>query len=133
MPSQVAADTDLYTLEWDDDPEGFIFTWNDFSSGQRFRDGANAGYEEFKKRPCENLIVDASAVEAHDDAEQQWIQEEWTPKMVDAGAYNIATVTGDSVIAEMDAQEIMDGMDHLPHDAEITASLDEARDWIARQ
>jgi len=133
MPSQVVADTDLYTIEWDDDPECFIFTWNDFASGQQFRDGANAGYEEFKKSPCENVIVDASAVEAHDDAEQQWIQDEWTPKMVDAGAYYIATVTGDSVIAEMDAEEILEGLEHVDYEDYLTDSLDDARAWVRRQ
>jgi len=131
MPSQVVEDTDLYTIEWDEGLDCFVFTWNDFSSGDRFKRGANAGLEEFKRRDCSKVIVDASAVEAHDESDQQWIQEHWTPSMIDAGADAIVTITAESVISQMDAEEIVEGMAHLPYESYMTSSMEDARDWIA--
>jgi len=133
MPQQVVADTDLYTIEHDDGLDCYVFTWNDFASGERFRSGADDWYEAYQKNPSPNVIVDASSVEAHDEAEQQWIQEDWVPRMLDAGVERIVTVVADSAIAKMDAEEILDGIKHLDYEPYLTDSVEDGRDWIRRQ
>ena len=133
MPQQVVAETDLYTIEWDDEIDSVVYTWNDFATGDRFKHGCNALLEYFQSHDCSKAIVDTSEVEAHDDADQAWLQEEWTPKLIDAGARYVVTITADSVISEMDMEELLAELEHLPYEAHMTSSMSEARDWIARQ
>mgnify|MGYP000557281837 CR=1 FL=1 len=133
MPQQVVEETALYTMEWDDDLRCVVFTWNDFASGSRFRRGCNALLDEFQRRDTSKAIVDTSSVEAHDESDQAWLQEEWMPEMIDAGAEYVVTITAESVIAEMDMDELLAGLEHLPYEAHMTSSMADARDWIASQ
>lgn len=38
-------ESDVLTVEWDDDLEAVVMNWRDFASGDAYREGLNAGLE----------------------------------------------------------------------------------------
>ncbi|WP_275882813.1 hypothetical protein [Halorhabdus sp. BNX81] len=133
MAMEVIEETDWYRIEYDDDLDALIHTWTMFSNGEQFREGANALYEALKEYDVSKEIIDTREVKAHDEEDKQWLQEEWIPKMVDAGMEYSANVHRESVIAEMDMQETVDPLSDLPFENMMTDDMAEAREWIAEQ
>jgi len=133
MPKQVAADEENYTVEIDHDIDAIIHTWDQFAAGQEFRDGANHLLEIIREADKSKLLVDSSGIKAHDEADKEWLQEEWIPKIIDAGIEDSASVTADSVIAEMEMEEFVDQTEDLPYTYVLAGDMAEAREWIAEQ
>lgn len=133
MSTAVLRDEPAYTIEYDDEIDAVVHTWEEFTSGQEFRDGCEALLECAKQRDASKMLVDTRAIEAHDDDDQAWMQREWTPRVSRAGVDYSATVRSDSVIAEMDLENLMDDFDQDDHGVKVTADMDEARRWLAEQ
>lgn len=129
MGTETLATGDEYHMEWDDDIEAVIYTWTDFASGERFREGANMILEYFRNNDVSKLIVDTSGINAHDDEDQKWLQEEWTPEMLEAGMECSCVVYPESAIAQMDRDRMQEQLDDFPYDALWTDSMEEAREW----
>jgi len=129
----VIQDTDLYTIEHDEDLDAIIHTWNMFSNGEQFREGANELLDLFDEREISKLIVDTREVKAHDDEDKRWLQEEWIPNMIDAGLEYSANVHRESVIAEMDLEETVDPLEDEPFENYLTDDMADAREWLAEQ
>lgn len=140
MAREVHADGAKYRIEWDDDVDALIHTWTGFASGDAFREGCNELLAAVEDRNASKMIVDTSNVQAHDEEDKQWLQTEWTPKTIEAGVEATAMVRSDSVISEMEMDELMGEMsEDLPgpadgdYDALVTDDMAEATDWIASQ
>jgi hypothetical protein len=133
MPLQKRAESGLYTIEEDSRTGATVYTWEQYASGERFREGANDLLEYIRENDVTKLVVDTSEIQAHDDADQEWLEEEWIPKILDAGVTASVTVHKDSVIAEMDMEQFMEDVEDMPYDAYMTDDIDDALDWIADQ
>jgi len=133
MSTQVAADTQNYTIEVDEEIDAVVFTWNQFVTGQEFREGSNHLLEVIRREDKRKSIVDTSGIKAHDEADKEWLQEEWMPKVIDAGIEYTVSVTGDSVIAEMEMEQFVDQTADLPFTYVLAGDMGEAREWIAEQ
>ncbi|WP_136688440.1 hypothetical protein [Halorhabdus amylolytica] len=133
MPGEILRDETAYTIEYDDEIDAVVHTWNMFSSGEKFREGANELLNIFEERDVSKLIVDTREVKAHDDEDKQWLQAEWIPNMIEAGMEYSVNVHRSSVIAEMDIQETVDPIEDAPFENLITDDMAEAREWLASQ
>jgi hypothetical protein len=133
MSIQVEADTQNYTIEVDDEIDAIVFTWSQFVTGQEFRDGANHLLEVIQREDKQKSIVDTSGIKAHDEADKEWLQGEWMPKIIDAGIEYSVSVTADSVIAEMEMEEFVDQAADMDFTYVLAGDMGEAREWIAEQ
>ncbi|QLH76311.1 hypothetical protein HZS55_02885 [Halosimplex rubrum] len=133
MPRQVAADTEKYTIEIDENIDAIIHTWDDFAAGQAFRDGCNELLDVVRRNDKSKMIIDTSGIQAHDDADKEWLQEEWIPKVIEAGIGYSVTVTSDSVISEMEMEEFVDQTQDHPYTNVMAGDMGEAREWIDEQ
>ncbi|ACV11590.1 conserved hypothetical protein [Halorhabdus utahensis DSM 12940] len=133
MSVETLRDEDTHTIEYDDELNALIHTWNTFSSGETFREGANELLSVFTERDVSKLIIDTTEVKAHDEEDKQWLQEVWLPNMIDVGLAASVNVHRESVIAEMDMQETVDPLEDEPFENFMTDDMDEAREWLAEQ
>jgi len=133
MPRQVAADTEKYTIEIDDDIDAIVHTWDEFAAGQEFRDGCNELLDVIRRNDKSKLLVDTSGIQAHDEADKKWLQEEWIPNQIDAGIEYSVSVTADSVISEMEMEEFVDQTQDLPYTYVLAGNMSEAREWLDEQ
>lgn len=133
MSKAVLQDDTAYTIEWDDDIEAVVHTWEEFTSGQEFRDGCEALLDAIKRKNADRILVDTRGIQAHDDRDQEWLEEQWVPRVIDAGVSYAATLIPDSAIAEMDMEELMTELEEYDYTTMMTADMDEAREWVASQ
>jgi hypothetical protein len=133
MPREVHEDTDLYTIEYDDELGAVVHTWTDFASGREYREGCERLLEVVQQERATKLLVDTSGIQAHDDEDLQWLREEWAPRTIEAGVEYYATVHPDSVISEMDIEKLMEGAADIPQEPFITSDMAEAREWLAER
>jgi len=131
MPQRDRKETDLYTVAYDDDIDAVVFFWDEYSTGERFRNGALDLLEYIKEHEARKLIVNTRGIKAHNEEETKWLQEEWMPKIIDAGIEHSVTVHRDSVISEMDMEDFYEELDDLDYESTMTDDMDEAREWIA--
>lgn len=133
MPQEVYEDETNYTIEWDSDIGAVVHTWTGYTSGEAFREGCNALLDAIEAKGASKLVVNTSNVQAHDEEDKEWLEEEWIPKMVDAGILYNAQVHSDSVISKMEMEGLNENMADAPYEPFVTDSMDEAREWVADQ
>lgn len=133
MAPEVAKNTKLYSMEWDDELEAVLFRWNDFAAGERFREGANRLLQYIRSKNATKLIVDTSGITAHRDEDEEWLVQEWIPKIIEAGVKYSATVRQDSAIAKMDMEDFITRIEEHDYVSMMTADMEEAREWIANK
>ncbi|MFC7057103.1 hypothetical protein [Halovenus salina] len=131
--TRVIEETETYRIEVDQDIDTVIYTWTKPVSGEELRQGANALLAFAADNDLFKMIIDSNRIEAHTKADRTWLQEEWAPDIIDAGMMYSGVVYPGTLIAEMDIEQLMDGMDDSEHRSYITESLPEAREWIAEK
>lgn len=133
MAQRSREEGEKYRIEYDEAIDAVVFEWTEFASGAAFREGANALLEYFRRADTDKVLVDSGGIEAHDDEDQRWLEEEWTPEMIEAGMEYNCVVHPEGVIAEMDVEELMEQLEDLPYEAHWTSDEAEARQWLADQ
>lgn len=133
MPRQLHEETDLYTIEYDDEIDAIVHTWNEFASGADFREGCEALLGVIGERGARKMVVDTRGIRAHDEADQQWLEDEWMPRVIDAGMEYAVTVHPDSVISEMDMEDLLTELEDLDYTSKMTDDMAEARRWVAEK
>ncbi|WP_415381385.1 hypothetical protein [Halosimplex sp. TS25] len=131
MPAETIEDTANYTIEWDDDIEAVVFTWDEYVSGQTFRDACGALLDAIKQNNASKSLTDTRSINAHDAEDQEWLQNDWMPRATDVGLEYTAIVHPDSVISEMDVENMMDGTEPSGVKSLLSSDMDEARQWLA--
>ncbi|MFC7139186.1 hypothetical protein ACFQMA_04955 [Halosimplex aquaticum] len=131
MSAETIEDTKNYTIEWDDDIGAVVFTWDEYVSGQTFRDACEALLDAIKRKNASKSLTDTRGVNAHDAEDQEWLQNDWMPRALDVGLEYSAVVHPDSVISEMDVENMMDGVEPSGAKPLLTSDMNEAREWIA--
>jgi len=131
MSRELYEETANYTIEWDDDVGAVVHTWTGFTTGEEFRDGAEALLDAIEAKDASKLLLDTQNVKAHEDEDKEWLAEEWTPRMIEAGVQHSAQVHPDSVISKMEMENLGEEMDDIPYDHFLTSDVEEARDWLA--
>jgi hypothetical protein len=133
MSTAVLRDADAYTIEYDSELDAVAHTWEEFTSGQEFRDACEELLDCIEQRDTDKVLVDTSGIQAHDDEDQAWLQQDWIPRAIDAGMQYAGMVHSDSVISEMDMEEFMEMVADIPYEPMMTDDIDEARSWLAEQ
>lgn len=133
MPREAFEATDLYTVEWDGDLAAVVHTWESFATGDAFREGCERLLDAVRDHDASKVLVDTRGLEAHDEADERWLLEEWVPRLVEAGVRNAAIVHSESVVAAMDLETFMDRATDVPDLPHVTSDAAEAREWLAAQ
>lgn len=135
MPAETIEDTDEYTVSLDDERGIPVFTYETFLSGEEFRAVANRWEEIVAEQGAERYVVNTQAITAHDDEDKQWLAETWIPKLIDHGVRAGAGVFADSVIANMDMEQIESQLNAIDPGFEyrIFGSEADALAWLSDQ
>ena len=133
MATQIERDTEIYTIEWDDEIPAVVHTWDEFAAGETFREGCAALLDVIEERDAEKMLVDTSGIQAHDEEDKTWLQDEWIPRTMEAGIKASVTVPQDSVIAKMDLENFMNEVEEYDYKSTMVESVPEAREWLSDQ
>lgn len=120
-------------IEYDPELDAVRMHWKQFVSGEPFRDGLDRGLELVREKGASNWYADLRELGAVDQEDQEWSNNEWFPRAIEAGLTNMAIVRPESVVAEMSVDRIMqevEGTDLVTYNVD---DPDEAREWLADQ
>jgi hypothetical protein len=133
--AEVIERNDIQTVEWDDEIDLPVFTWNEYAAGETFRENARRWAEVIEERGADKYLVNTEGVSAHDDADKRWLAEEWVPDLIDKGVRRGAGVYPDSAIASMEMEEVEEQLSALDPGFEFRAfaSDEEAKEWLRGQ
>jgi hypothetical protein len=124
-------ETEAYKIEVNQEVDTVVYTRKSYVSGETFRHGPNALIEFLRNNDFSKMVLDLSGIQAHTDEDKKWVQEEWTPDVLETGITDTAVVHPPSVIAEMNIEQIMSGIEAPSHETFITDSRAKALEWIA--
>jgi hypothetical protein len=65
-------------------------------------------------------------------SDQEWVNQDWMPRVLAAGLRRMALVIPKSGLALMNVQEIMSRVPGTKLDVAYFATIDEAREWLSR-
>jgi len=133
MSTNVEPETDVRSIEYDSGLDTVVFTWNRYVTGERFRTALTDALAVIEREGATGFIADAREFTAHTDDQMEWLQREFTPRMIEAGVERSVQIHPESVIAEMEAEETAERADAtLPEGVafEITTSMDRAREFV---
>lgn len=120
-------------IEYNADADAVEMHWKSFVSGEPFREGLDRGLELVRETGASNWFADLRDLGAVDQADQEWSNEEWFPRAIDAGLENMAILRPESVVAEMSVDRIMqeiEGTELVTYNVDDPA---EAREWLDAQ
>lgn len=123
-------DSDYLTIQYDADIDAVVMDWHDFTKGEQFRDGLDRGLDLVKSENSRNWLADLRDLGAVDQDDQEWSNEDWFPRAIQAGLENMAIVKPESAIAEMSVDNIMqevEGTDLVTHHFD---DREQAREWL---
>ena len=133
MSETTLSDEEAYTITWDDEIDAILHKWEAFVSGQDFRDGCEDLLETIKDQNATKLLVDTQGIQAHDEEDTAWLMEDWLPRVIDAGVMYSVNVYPESVIAEMEMEDVSEQISDTPLTQTMTDDKEEARDWLKQQ
>lgn len=123
-----------YTIKWDLELDAVVHIWEEFAAGPDFREPLDVLLDAAEEYNTHKYVVDTRALKAHNDADKTYLADEWVPKALDIGLHTAAVVPSQSVIAEMNAEDISEDVnetDEFTH--RLFPSMAEAREWVKRQ
>ena len=133
MSTNVKPETDVRSIEYDSGLDTVVFTWNRHVTDERFRTALTDALAVIEREGATGFIVDAREFTAHTDDQLEWLQREFTPRMIEAGIERSVQIHPESVIAEMEAEKTVERADAaLPEGVafELTTSMDRAREFV---
>jgi len=126
-------ESDAGRVEWDDGLEAAVLRWEEFVTGEPYREGCLELIDCMVDHGGNKMLADTSNQETINEEDQQWSLEEWAPKADEAGLEYFAIVYPESVVGEMAVDQVLDQINDDEDDItrNIFDDLEEAREWLA--
>jgi hypothetical protein len=131
--TEVHYETGFLTVSWNDELAAVEMDWHDFAKGEQFRGGLDEGLALVREQGAENWLADLRDLGTVDQADQEWSNEEWFPRAIDAGLKNMAIVKPESAIAEMSVDAIMQEVEGTGLVTHYFDNRADAEAWLREQ
>jgi hypothetical protein len=133
MPKATLIDNEYVTLWYHPETKIVHHQFHKYIYGQEFRNVLETGLKVFKEKGAQKWLSDDrnnSALPAEDGA---WGQQDWTPRMLEAGWKYWAIVLPQKVIGQMNMQRFIEDNAGLGLTMQAFTDPDEALKWLESQ
>lgn len=130
MSQAADIDGDGYTIRLDDDLGAVVHEWDQYVSGEEFREACWELLDVVEQGNASKILVDQRAMNAMNDDDVVWLVETWTPKVTDIGLEYTVIVIQESVIAEMNTEKVLEAVGDVDGDQDVTTDIEEGRRLI---
>ena len=118
-------------VKWDAPSQSAHIEWQGWARPAEFRSANDALVEAIKAHRGSRLLGDTSKIKAIQQSDQDWVNGDWFPRVLAAGATRMALVIPASGLAKMNIDDMVSRVaDQL--DVAYFATIDEARSWLAK-
>ena len=120
------------TIRWEEEEQLVFVVWEGWAKTAEFEELLEAEVRALKEHSGSRLLADCRRQRALNQATQFTAEQEWSPRVIEAGLKRFAVVLPES---EQAAAQLRERLDQLPKGGfkmAYFASVDEARKWVSR-
>lgn len=121
------------TVHWDESCHAVWLEWKGYVEGEPARQGLDCGLELLRRKRANRWLADVRRLGPVRQVDQQWINQDWFPRVIRAGLRFIATVTPQTAIARMSVRQIMSKVNEIDISTANCDDLEQARLWLRAQ
>lgn len=118
-------------VKWDRASKAAHMEWQGWASPPEFRAANDALFQAIKDHHGSRVLGDSRRIKVIQQSDQDWVNQDWFPRMLAGGLTRMALVLPISGLAKMNVDDLVGRVaDRL--DVAYFATLEEARSWLAR-
>lgn len=118
------------TIHHDQETECIHMQWTGFANSQKYRHGMNTGLEKVKEKKVSKWLANMSEMGAIMPEEQKWTNEDWFPRLLDAGIRTAAVVMSKDIFNQLAVKKIGEDMTDNSYTMCFFYNLEEAKVWL---
>ena len=116
-------------VRWDAPSAGAHIEWQGWAKPAEFRAANNALVQAIQDHRGSRVLGDSRQIKVIQKSDQDWVNEDWFPRILAAGLTRMALVLPVSGLAKMNIDDMVSRVaDQL--DVAYFATLGEAREWL---
>ena len=118
-------------VKWDKASRAAHMEWQGWARPAEFRAANDALFQAIKDHHGSKVLGDSRRIKVIQQSDQDWVNQDWFPRMLAAGLTRMALVLPTSGLAKMNVDDLVGRVaDRL--DVAYFATLEGARLWLAR-
>ena len=133
MSSIVVVENEHFTLWYYPDSKIVHHAFHQFTFGREFRECLNAGIDVLGEHGAQKWLSDDRNNSALPAEDAKWGQQDWTPRMLEAGWKYWAIVLPEKVIGQMNMKRFIEENAGLGLTMQAFTDPDEALKWLESQ
>ena len=119
-------------VKWDVASKAAHMEWQGWANSAEDREANDAIILALRANRGSKLLGDSRGVKVIRQADQEWSNQDWFPRVLAAGLTRMALVIPASGLAKLNVDQILSRVPGTELDTAYFATLDEARLWLAR-
>jgi hypothetical protein len=118
-------------VKWDPPSQSAHMEWQGWAKPDEFRAANDALLEAIKDHHGSRILGDSRRIRVIQKSDQDWVNQDWFPRILAAGLNRMALVMPASGLAKMNIDDMVSRVaDQL--DVAYFATMNEARQWLTR-
>jgi len=124
---------EILKLFWDTEARYHIAVWHGAVKGEKLRTAAYACVNASRTRPASKWIADATDVAALDGGDQQWMVEDFYPRLARNGVSHVAFVVPEKTLVHIPVRRMNKAYEKSTIEFQYHSTRAEAASWLATQ
>jgi len=125
-------DTEYLKIEYLEDLHAGIGNWFGFVEDENYKAGLNKMIDFYKEKKVNKWIANLTKMEAISPELQDWANNDWFPRAIEAGVKYMAIVVSEDVFNQLAVENIMTQVTDVIT-THYFSSVDEAKEWMKKQ
>ena len=118
-------------VRWDSPSQSAYIEWQGWATPAEFRAANDALVQAIRYHHSSRVLGDSRRIKVIQKTDQEWVNQDWFPRILAAGLTRLAMVLPASGLAKMNIDELVSRVaDRL--DVAYFPTLDDAREWLLK-
>ena len=121
------------TIRWDDSVKAVWTEYKGYAEGEEYREAHEVALRLLREKRTSRWLCDARHLAPIRQVDQQWLNTDWVPRGVAAGARWLALVSPKAMVAQLSVKQIIRSINHMSFVTNYFDDIDLARDWLRHE
>lgn len=117
-------------IYWDDAIRTVGAEWLSYAEKDDFREALDTGYKLFIQKKSSRWLADTRYMGPMAREDQEWLNNDWFPRMVKAGMRRMAVMVPHKVVTQMTVRRVLSKVGHKEFTLAYFDDLEDARNWL---
>jgi hypothetical protein len=119
-------------LRWDPGSGAVFIEWQGWADSTEFALLLEAGLRALKQYHGSRWLADCRNMKVIEQADQEWLDRSWFPRMLDAGLRRMAVLMPKNTVARMNVENVLGRVPGTKLEVAYFATVRAAREWLTR-